>query len=73
MGVEIRGRSRTLRINYCTSHQIRRQADLLLGLEISDVDGNTEKRTGTISVFNGPLPVVEEMDGPEEEIKYVAK
>ena len=30
LGVEVRGRSRTLRINYRTSHQIRSQADLLL-------------------------------------------
>jgi len=28
LGVDIRGRSRTLRVNYRTSHQIRRQADL---------------------------------------------
>jgi superfamily I DNA/RNA helicase len=30
-GVDIRGRSRTLRVNYRTSHQIRMQADRLLG------------------------------------------
>ena len=54
LGVDIRGRSRTLRVNYRTSHQIRTQADLLLGPEVSDVDGITERRTGTVSVFNGP-------------------
>jgi len=42
LGVDIRGRSRTLRINYRTSHQIRMQVDRLLGPELSDVDGNTE-------------------------------
>ena len=31
LGVDIRGRSRTLHINYRTSHQIRMQADRLLG------------------------------------------
>jgi mRNA-degrading endonuclease RelE of RelBE toxin-antitoxin system len=31
LGVDVRGRSRTLRINYRTSHQIRMQADRLLG------------------------------------------
>src|SRR5690606_31685132 len=31
LGVDIRGRSRTLRVNYRTSHQIRTQADRLLG------------------------------------------
>jgi hypothetical protein len=30
LGVDIRGRSRTLRVNYRTSHQIRTQADRLL-------------------------------------------
>ena len=40
LGVDIRGRSRTLRVNYRTSHQIRTQADRLLGPEVTDVDGN---------------------------------
>jgi len=56
LGVDIRGRSRTLRINYRTSHQIRMQADRLLGPDLADVDGNIEDRRGTISVFNGPKP-----------------
>lgn len=56
LGVDIRGRSRTLHINYRTSHQIRVQADQLLGPNVSDVDGNTEDRRGTVSVFNGPAP-----------------
>jgi superfamily I DNA/RNA helicase len=58
LGVDVRGRSRSLRINYRTSHQIRAQADKLLGQEVSDVDGNTELRRGTVSVFNGPAPIL---------------
>nr|WP_265287318.1 3'-5' exonuclease [Verminephrobacter eiseniae] len=58
LGVDVRGRSRSLQINYRTSHQIRSQADKLLGQEVSDVDGNAESRQGTISVFNGPAPVL---------------
>lgn len=58
LGVDVRGRSRTLKINYRTSHQIRSQADQLLGPEVSDVDGNVESRKGTISVFNGPEPII---------------
>ena len=69
LGVDIRGRSQTLRINYRTSHQIRMHADLLLGPELSDVDGNTEERSGTISVFNGPQPTIMVLDSPEDEIK----
>ncbi len=62
LGVEVRGRARTLRVNYRTSHQIRRQADRLLGPETVDVDGNVEVREGTVSVFNGPPPKVQTFD-----------
>ena len=72
-GVDIRGRSRTLRINYRTSHQIRMQADLLLGHEISDVDGNTVERSSTISVFNGPHPTIRVLDAPEDETSVVSQ
>lgn len=72
LGVDIRGRSRTLHINYRTSHQIRAQADQLLGPEIGDVDGNTETRRGTVSVFNGPTPQIQASATPEGEISSVA-
>jgi mRNA-degrading endonuclease RelE of RelBE toxin-antitoxin system len=71
LGVDIRGRARTLHINYRTSHQIRTQADRLLALEVADVDGNTEERRGTVSVFNGPPPSVRVFATPEEESKAV--
>ena len=73
VGVDIRGRSNTLRINYRTSHQIRMQADLLLGPELSDVDGNAEERRGTISVFNGPKPTIMVFDTQEDEIETVSQ
>ena len=72
LGVEIRGRSRTLRINYRTSHQIRMKADLLLGPELSDVDGNIEKRKGTISIFNGPNPTIMIYDTQEMRLNQSA-
>ena len=67
LGVDIRGRSQTLRINYRTSHQIRSQADRLLGPEIADMDGNSEERRGTVSVFNGPQPDVRTLGSVSEE------
>ena len=73
LGVDVRGRSSTLRINYRTSHQIRMQADNLLGPDLSDVDGNTEERTGTISTFNGPPPEIMVLETPEAEIKAVSE
>lgn len=73
MGVEVRGRTRTLHINYRTSHQIRMQADQLLGPEVSDVDGNAESRHGTVSVFNGPIPSIQIFDSQQEEIAAISK
>jgi superfamily I DNA/RNA helicase len=72
LGVDVRGRSYTLRINYRTSHQIRTEADRLLGSELSDVDGITEQRRGTISVFNGPRPDILVLDTQEDEIQAVS-
>jgi mRNA-degrading endonuclease RelE of RelBE toxin-antitoxin system len=72
LGVEIRGRATTLHINYRTSHQIRTQADRLLAREVSDIDGNTEQRLGTVSVFNGPAPDVRIFGTHEEEIEAVS-
>jgi hypothetical protein len=71
LGVDVRGRSATLRINYRTSHQIRTQADRLLGPELSDVDGNSEKRAGTISTFNGPTPEIAVLETEAAEIEAV--
>lgn len=72
LGVDVRGRSQTLRINYRTSHQIRRQADRLLAPELADVDGNVESRTATVSVFNGPEPVIEMAESQEREAEIIA-
>lgn len=73
LGVDIRGRSSTLKINYRTSHQIRKQADLLLNNQITDGDGITENRKGTISVFNGPVPTVQLAAHEDEERNIVAE
>jgi superfamily I DNA/RNA helicase len=72
LGVDVRGRSSTLRINYRTSHQIRRQADRLLGPELVDVDGIVEDRRGAVSVFNGPEPGVRVMKSAEAEAELIA-
>ena len=72
LGVDIRGRSRTLSVNYRTSHQIRSQADQLLGPEVSDVDGNVEDRRNAVSVFNGPTPKICVLDDTEAECVEVA-
>jgi superfamily I DNA/RNA helicase len=72
LGVDVRGRSSTLTVNYRTSHQIRRVADRLLPSSVRDVDGNADERDRTVSVFNGPPPEVQQFDNPEAEIAGVA-
>jgi superfamily I DNA/RNA helicase/mRNA-degrading endonuclease RelE of RelBE toxin-antitoxin system len=73
IGVDVRGRSHTLAINYRTSHQIRQEADRLLPTAIADVDGNVEERRGTISVFNGSPPTVEVWDSATDEAQAVGE
>lgn len=72
LGVDVRGRSHILQINYRTSHQIRTHADHLLDPTLTDVDGITEDRSHTISVFNGPAPTILVLSNEKEEEKTVA-
>ena len=72
LGADVRGRCRTLKFNYRTSHQIRMQADRLLGTEIADVDGDVEDRRGAVSAFNGEPPEIARFDSEEAEIEAVA-
>tara|TARA_R110002095_G_scaffold127479_1_gene110546 strand:+ start:342 stop:2405 length:2064 start_codon:yes stop_codon:yes gene_type:complete len=72
LGVDIRGRSHTLKVNYRTSHQIRSKAERLLPSMIGDVDGNIEDRRGAVSIFNGPAPEVALFDDEGAEASAVA-
>ena len=71
LGIDIRGRSHTLKVNYRTSHQIRQAADKLLPEVVRDVDGFEEDRRGTVSVFNGPDPDVLIHASEDDEIKAI--
>lgn len=55
-GVEVRGRSRSLKVNYRTSHQIRKRSETLLPETLVESDGAEESRLGVTSVFDGPAP-----------------
>ena len=44
LGVDLRGRATTLKVNYRTSHQIREAADRLLPGILTDVDARQEQR-----------------------------
>jgi len=58
-GIDVRGRSRRLKINYRTSQQIRQWAhQILIGMEIDDLNGGVASTIGDRSAFRGPDPTV---------------
>ena len=73
LGVDVRGKSQTLKFNYRTSHQIQIQADRLLGPEVADVDGYVEDRRGTVSAFGGEPPTIRGFETHTEESEAVGK
>lgn len=73
LGVEVRGRSHTLKVCYRTSQQIRQAGDHLLPVVLRDVDGLEDERRGIVSVFDGPAPQVETFATADDEAKAVGK
>lgn len=70
-GIDVRGRSRRLKINYRTSEQIRRWAHgLLAGVPVDDLDGGSADTTGDRSVFRGPEPQVRSSSDRETLTQY---
>lgn len=67
LGVDVRGRSHTLKVCYRTSQQIRSAADNLLPRVLRDVDGLEDERKGVVSVFGGPAPQVSTFASEAEE------
>jgi superfamily I DNA/RNA helicase len=59
LGIETRGRSRRLRLNYRTSHQIHRWAvEARRGDDVDDLDGAADTLSGSRSAFTGPQPTI---------------
>jgi mRNA-degrading endonuclease RelE of RelBE toxin-antitoxin system len=67
LGLDVRGRSHRLNINYRTTAQIRRQADRLLPRSLQDADGEALVR-GAISQLTGPEPELRGHTKIEQEI-----
>ena len=56
-GIDIRGRSRKLYLNYRTTEEIRREAvSLLEGVEVDDLDGGSDEIVRYRSLLHGPKP-----------------
>lgn len=73
LGVDVRGRSHELKVNYRTTHQIRKVLDKLHPSELHDVDGVPQLRRGTVSTFNGDAPTITIFPNDSEEVTAVAK
>jgi len=59
-GIDVRGRSRKLRLNYRTTEDIRRwAAHVLEGLPIDDLDTGADETAYYNSLVRGPAPLVE--------------
>ena len=69
-GIDIRGRSRKLYLNYRTTDEIRRLAVALLeGCEVDDLDDGHDETRRYKSLSHGPAPVVIDVDSVENAIK----
>ena len=71
-GLDIRGRSTQLKINYRTTQQIRRFADSLFAASESDADGDPLTRDA-VSLLNGPVPRVAAFGSIADEISGLAE
>lgn len=73
-GIEIRGRSRRLKINYRTPEEIRSWAQSILdGREIDDLDGGTDTLKGYHSLLHGEDPDIRKYDNYAQEIEAIAE
>ena len=71
-GIDIRGRSRKLRLNYRTTEQTRRwAARLLAGRAIDDLDGGSDDDTGITSLTRGPEPLLRNFESREEQSAFL--
>ena len=56
-GIEVRGRSRRLRLNYRTTQEIRAWAvSILEGMSVDDLDDGTDTLRGYVSLLHGAAP-----------------
>ena len=73
-GINIRGRSRKLRINYRTTDETRKWAvSLLKNINIDDLDGGLDDQKGYKSLLRGVEPLVKNFRNFEEEIGFIVE
>jgi len=72
-GINIKGRSRKLKINYRTTDEIHRFAFALLkGIPFDDLDGETDSVNQCKSLIHGQVPVVSSFKDIGQEIAFIS-
>jgi superfamily I DNA/RNA helicase len=73
-GIDIRGRSRKLRLNYRTTDEIRKWAVAILeDCDIDDLDGGQDDNKGFRSLLHGDYPEIQKQATFEREIEVIAE
>jgi len=71
-GIDIRGRSRKLRINYRTTEETRAWATAVLhSLDFDDLDGGHDPASDYRSLLHGDDPLVQGFEDPADEQKFL--
>jgi superfamily I DNA/RNA helicase len=71
-GIEVRGRSRSLKVNYRTTDEIRRWACAQIeGCEIDDLDGEKDSLRGYLSLTHGDPPELVASASLQEDVKHI--
>lgn len=74
LGINIRGRGKRLRLNYRTPEKTRKWATkILLGQEVSDLDGGIDNNKGYRSILIGPEPTIKACKSFDDEIAEITK
>ena len=75
VGINVRGkRSRRLRINYRTSEEIKKLAvSVIEDCQFDNFDGETEEKSGYISLYHGEAPAYSSFKTKADELTYISE
>lgn len=72
-GINVRGRSSILKINYRTTEEIRKYAFALLnGISFDDLDENIDLGDKCQSLTHGAVPIIKNFKDASEELQFIA-
>ncbi|MFZ6758123.1 UvrD-helicase domain-containing protein [Undibacterium sp. Ji50W] len=72
VGISVRGRSKSLKVNYRTTDEIRRWACAQLeGCEVDDLDGDVDTLRGYHSLTHGDFPAIIESRSAHDDFEHI--